>query len=295
MKLKVLMAGIMVCVAAIAYLAFYVSNVSKVKEQSEQNLARLTNFVQMKRAADSLFVQGNFDAALEQYEEADAIKPGSNLKQNAHRVMQRIQHEKRKADSISTLNKLTNQKLKAEAEQMIAMTARSEARQRFIDSILVVVYQAEEKLVLAEQERTALAEALVNYKSTQQFLHFIVDDTIPVYYLGTVKDGEANGFGYGLIASRGVYEGEWKDNRRHGKGKYTWRNNHVYEGDFKEGRIEGYGIYYFDSGEKYEGNWKGNLRDGYGTHYGKDGSVLLQGAWAKDKFKEKGRPTLPAL
>ncbi len=287
MRVRVLIACIVVCLAGSAFFAYQFWSTLESQEHYAVKLDRLSSYVETKQYADSLLAIGDFDNALSEYEKADSMQSGKHLKQNAQRIINMIQRQRRKADSLGILNLDASKKIDSNTSELSILLGQTVEKQIIIDSMMSSLQRLQENLIQSKNAETSLIASLEKYTQEHQFMQFMVDDTIPVYYLGEVANGKANGFGYGLIASRGVYEGEWRDNLRHGKGKYTWRNNHIYVGEFKEGKIEGYGIYTFDSGEKYEGSWKSNLREGYGTHYDADGSVLLQGAWVKDKFKEK--------
>jgi hypothetical protein len=81
--------------------------------------------------------------------------------------------------------------------------------------------------------------------------------------------------------------GNWKDNVRHGQGRYRWENGHVYVGTFVEGKREGEGTYLFDTGEKYVGDWKNDLRHGKGGFYDKNGNLLFEGLWVKDRYDKQ--------
>lgn len=144
------------------------------------------------------------------------------------------------------------------------------------------------KIQLLSKE-AAMSQIKLKYQQSSTLwgqLSFIYDNQVKVEYLGQVIHGKANGYGWGIFETRGIYQGYWKNNLRHGKGKHTWKNGDVYEGDFFNGHKNGQGIYYFSDGSKFVGNWKDNLRDGLGTYYTAEGNIKFQGLWQKDKFIE---------
>ncbi len=239
----------------------------------------------LRAKADSLLDANAFEDALYYYAQVDSSR-GSNLtQQHAAFIINLIQAQNRKADSLFKLNFTLKRELRKEFEKLMQAQSTTDTFRIRLDSMFNELNSLQNQIAEAGLRESSLVDSLNTWRTSRQFRQFVVDDSVKIYYLGPVKDNKANGFGYGIIASGGVYEGEWKNNRRHGKGKYTWRNGHVYEGDFVEGKLEGFGIYTFPSGEKYSGNWKANLREGKGTLYNEAGTVVLDGQWVKDKFK----------
>ncbi len=104
-----------------------------------------------------------------------------------------------------------------------------------------------------------------------------------VTYFGVIKDGLANGKGYGYWKSGSSYEGEWFDNMRHGQGVFEWQDGEKYEGQYEFDQRHGFGIYLAKAG-KYEGEWKDDMRHGEGKLYDPNGKLKLQGIWEKDKL-----------
>ena len=58
-----------------------------------------------------------------------------------------------------------------------------------------------------------------------------------IYYFGQIKNGMANGKGYGLMLDGFIYAGDWVNNQFHGYGSLVgenWKDN--YTGFFKNGK-----------------------------------------------------------
>lgn len=64
-----------------------------------------------------------------------------------------------------------------------------------------------------------------------------------IYYYGSIKNGKADGYGYGIDASDNLYSGYWKDNQYNGPGELVTGDGHLYEGMFVNGKKNGY-VYY---------------------------------------------------
>ena len=77
-----------------------------------------------------------------------------------------------------------------------------------------------------------------------------------IYYFGQIKNGMANGKGYGLMLDGFIYAGDWVNNQFHGYGSLVgenWKDN--YTGFFKNGKKNGYdqkkGDGHYEDDKKY--------------------------------------------
>jgi hypothetical protein len=93
-----------------------------------------------------------------------------------------------------------------------------------------------------------------------------------IYYYGSLKNGKADGYGYGIDASDNLYSGYWKDNQYNGPGELVTGDGHLYEGMFVNGKKNGY-VYY---------------------NYQKKGDgPFHSGLYENDKLVEKGKKYRP--
>jgi hypothetical protein len=108
---------------------------------------------------------------------------------------------------------------------------------------------------------------------------------VPIFYLGELREGKANGQGVGIWKTGGFYQGYWQDNQRHGMGTYQWPDGERYVGQFVQGKRTGHGTYYWKTGEYFEGQWLDDRRHGPGVLYKPDGRVHVKGTWVADELK----------
>lgn len=158
------------------------------------------------------------------------------------------------------------------------------ARNQMLETVLAL-----NKALVKNQE---LQGQIYELKSAYGKISFVNSEGRDINYFGEIKNGMANGFGIGIVDSKGLYEGYWKNNLRHGKGKYKWANGDIYEGDFVEGKKSGKGIYIFQTGERYEGDWQNDVREGKGVIYAKDGKVMIDAIWKGDKIEKNNKVEL---
>jgi len=121
-------------------------------------------------------------------------------------------------------------------------------------------------------------------KSFGQYLSFTNDKGSQLHYVGSVKNGKANGYGVALLNTGSRYLGFWKDNQRHGEGTFYWNDGEYYQGQYKDDKRNGQGTYYWPNGEKYVGQWKEDKRSGKGAFYSKEGKLMAKGIWEGDKM-----------
>lgn len=190
-------------------------------------------------------------------------------------------------DSLQNVGLFLEQKLRY-AQQLISKLEKEKTNKIYYsDSLQESLEQVLVGIDSARQINKRLQEDIEMVKNAYGKLHFINVDKKQVSYYGEISDRKANGFGLGIFDAKSFYEGEWKNNLRHGKGNYTWANKDTYEGEFVNGKRQGWGEYIFATGEKYVGEWYDDIREGEGIFYSKEGNILLQGKWQKDKFVRK--------
>jgi hypothetical protein len=124
----------------------------------------------------------------------------------------------------------------------------------------------------------------------RMLLRFRGDNNVEISYIGEIRDGKANGIGYGVWSTGSSYEGEWRDNQRNGPGKHRYPDGARYEGMYVNDRREGDGTYFYKNGQKWIGPWKDNLRHGTGILYEANGKVRVQGVWEKDRLVREIKP-----
>lgn len=120
-----------------------------------------------------------------------------------------------------------------------------------------------------------LAEAL---------LRFAGERGATITYVGAVRDGKAEGLGYGVWTTGSAYEGQWRANKRHGPGRHKYPDGAIYEGSYVNDVREGQGTYHYKNGQRWEGPWKDNMRHGEGVLYEANGRVRVRGVWEKDRL-----------
>jgi len=118
----------------------------------------------------------------------------------------------------------------------------------------------------------------------RMLLRFKGENNAEISYVGEIRDGKANGIGYGVWSTGSNYEGEWRDNKRHGPGKHRYPDGARYEGMYVNDLREGDGTYFYKNGQKWIGPWKDNLRHGTGILYEANGKVRVKGVWDKDRL-----------
>jgi hypothetical protein len=286
------MKNILLACAFLALLILLVLHFSKIKQyEAMLEMENLRNsslndymlYYKFKSVGDSLMLKGGHKEALVYYFKADSVLGQSNLSKDN---LAYAQMDQQKKDSLENLSyKLSNIK-----NELIAFRNNKKKEGLYKDSIIEIskeeIKNLNSNLVLLKDSLTKAKDEIKKISKLIGKLEIEVFNGTKVYYAGDILNGKANGFGYGLFSTGGVYEGEWKNNLRHGKGKYTWKDGNKYEGDYYDDKRQGKGTYLFASGEKYIGEWLDNKRSGKGTMYAKDGSVIVSGEWVNDEVKK---------
>lgn len=199
----------------------------------------------------------------------------------------------------------------AEPREDAAKPGDSEARAE-VDSLRAVVAELERELsstrsALREAGRAgsdradqatdatpsdsgAPADAAIRFQGpvaselATSLLRFAGERGATITYVGAVRDGKADGLGYGVWSTGSAYEGQWRANKRHGAGRHTYPDGAVYEGRYSDDLREGPGTYHYKDGQRWEGPWQQNLRHGEGVLYEADGRVRVRGVWERDRL-----------
>lgn len=283
MKNRVLIIVSCVLLVLAAFLYFRLRSYKQDVEAARQNMQATTDSLQyyrFKSIGDSLLAVEEIEGAVEYFQKADSVLGQEKLLNEKMEVIDIIRSKQDRLTSLrERVENIQDERLLAE------MSMGEEIRLR--DSLMRLSNTEINILVMeTEQLRDSLAQAFEEMQHIAESvgeLEFETGDGTPVYYAGDIRNGQANGYGYGLFGTGGIYAGEWKDNKRHGNGKYTWTDGSIYVGEYVDGRREGMGTYYFASGEKYVGSWEDNKRSGQGAMYGVEGDLILSGTWEDDK------------
>lgn len=263
-------------------------NLARAKAQSQREAAQIT-FLKRLLAVDSMLVDGDYRSARLAYEELLQEIPkddelGNTIQLRLRNLRTRTEMQEKLAvyEGEEPLRKLSEQ-LSAKNQQIdslnqVLLASESEQSEQF-DSLRFALEKA--------QMRTKSLQTQLAHKADQNFLTFSNDKGVAIYYVGEVKNKQANGRGVGLYSTGSRYEGEWKNNLRHGQGVFYWPDGEYYQGNFQEDERHGQGDYYWPNGEKFSGEWKDDQRNGPGTMYGKNGNTIASGTWQNNKLVER--------
>lgn len=255
--------------------------VHQLEMQFSENQQHINIIGQLVEADGKVILEGDYSAALSQYEILTDQVPDSlqsalkgrineiegiiGNRQSDHGPDQREMQINRYRKDIDLLKQQKD-------SLQSALIAQSAALNEKIEEL---------NTQLAKKQKT------IQQKERIEVISFQSVNGEKIQYLGEVENGKANGGGVGIWSTGSVYRGDWKNNRRHGQGTFEWADGEVYKGTFVEGRREGQGKYYWPSGERYEGEWVNNRRNGEGTLFDMDGNVRYEGKWKDDKPVEK--------
>jgi len=253
-----------------------------MKEQQMENEAYQSEleFYKLKSKADSLMNNNEESPALELYTTLDSITNGKNYTRMALEVL-----EVRKAsnNSYSKLSDKLDKRGRAIRQLLINKSELNDSLHSIKVNLGVLQHEYDSILVLNShvcQKMNELNDSInANAIKPMDALAIVTTDSVDIRYIGEVKQGKAQGFGYAIFDKKGFYEGYWNKNLRNGNGKYTWQNGDFYEGKYFNGLRNGFGTYHFSSGEQYIGQWQNDLRHGHGVLLAKNGKVLFKGEW----------------
>jgi len=225
---------------------------------------------------DSMLLEGKYTTALRSYNETL-----DGAKENNMSIPLRIAIAKKLSNYESAY--ISQKKLleEQEADSLNESQAVSEQEIRQFDA---VSFQLEKTKAQLARTRNQLKE-----KSFGEYLTFKSRKGSQMHYVGTVKNGKANGYGFALLDTGSRYQGDWKDNLRHGEGTFYWPDGEYYVGSYLNDKRNGKGTYHWPNGEKYIGEWKADKRNGQGVFYGEDGEIMTSGIWKNDKLVEEDK------
>jgi len=222
-------------------------------------------------AIDSVLFQGKYKEAMRAYQnyQDDSNSPIKKPVNTRIQFVQNILSLQRKL----RLKDSSNIEIK---DTVITERSASPEEVRAYDSIQFALTKS---MLQVENLKKQLKQ-----KQSGEYLIFEVDGGKEVYYVGSVKNKQANGKGIAIFESGSRYEGDWQNNQRHGEGSFYWPDGEYYIGEFKNDKRAGKGTYYWPNGEKFTGEWKNNRRNGRGVFYNKEGEIVAQGIWNEDEL-----------
>jgi hypothetical protein len=250
----------------------------------DPGMADTLQYYQLVADANQLLLEGKLADAERLFIQADALRPGAHWSELARRHSSKQQLHLDSLQRMRATRGAYLDKNKHLVELNNLLLAKIDEKNEDIDSLKNQLIETYSILHASDINLIALEKEIYKVKSTHRKMTVVNKAGVKISYYGEVAEETANGYGIGIFETKGIYEGNWQNNLRHGFGTYHWKNGDVYEGDFVENQREGYGTYTFASGEKYVGNWKADLREGKGTVYSKEGDIMVEGYWERDKF-----------
>ena len=237
-------------------------------------------------AADSLFHGGEYRAALTAYR---GVGVPDTLAELQSALRSRIDHAGRLLRIQSALDSLqirasrgiltVSRPVEGPGPASVRSMDLEESRPAQYDSLMFALQKADLQIRNLQGQ--------LRRSSGGNYLTFDSRQGNQVYYVGEVRNGQANGRGVALLSSGSRYQGEWRDNMKHGLGEFHWPDGAWYEGEYENDERSGEGTYHFPGGEVFVGEWDGDLRNGEGIFYGPEGEVVAQGEWVDDELVEQ--------
>ena len=267
-------------VLSFALLAIAAWQFDKNRKLSEKirSLHSDMNMIKLRTMADDLFIEGQTDEALSLYRQYDSL---ANDSLEVMRYTRQIQTGSSLRDSLKLV------RLQMQLERTTAMLRQFENSEPPSAEIVLIETETDKSLELQIQllERSLMVanQEIEKLKTGKGVIQFSSSKNGYVTYLGDLRNGMANGKGYGYWKSGSSYDGYWKDNMRHGEGVFIWADGEKYEGQYENDQRHGYGVYMAKAG-RYEGQWNEDMRHGEGKLYEANGKFKLQGIWEKDKL-----------
>lgn len=243
---------------------------TKLVEVTSENiiLKEKTVVVNNLPTIDSLLIKGNYELALNEYEEQFEL-----ITDNYKEVV------KFRIDIANQFINLSEQKPKKIKSNVNSFTKRDTSVEKEDNNQPI-----NNKVV--SRGLTSKKETTENESSKNAYLTFKSSKKNELHYVGEIYKGKANGVGTAIFDTGGRYEGEWKNNSREGKGIFYWTDGQYYQGEYENDLRHGTGTYFWPNGEKYIGEWKKDKRHGEGTFYYKNGKVV-KGTWRKDNLVDE--------
>jgi hypothetical protein len=258
-------------------------NTEELLEETRQNLS----FFELKSEADELFINHEFDEALDVYQRM--IKDDSANIQLLSGRLQRMSELKKLEDTLLVFNE-KHKKLLVYIDSLY--NTIDDWEDRFVEEKLDLLKNydyLEHEYTSVEKIYEELQSRYEEIEKNRNILSFKNVNGNIVHYIGDLDDNKAHGYGIGIWETGGVYKGDWRNNMRHGKGRYEWVDGEIYEGDFINDQRNGYGTYYFKNGERYIGEWKNNKRHGKGKILNKQDELMYEGYWENDNYTTRNQ------
>jgi hypothetical protein len=267
-------------VLSLVILAIAVWQFDRNRKLSEKVRLLQSDFstIKLRAMADDLFIEGQTDDALALYRQYDSL---ANDSLEIMRYSRQIKTGSTFQDSLKLA------RMQRQLERATTMLRQFENMESPTTEIVLVETETDKSLELQiqilEHNLMTANQEIEKLKKGKGVIQFPTSKNGSVTYLGDLRNGMANGRGFGYWKSGSSYDGQWKDNMRHGEGVFIWADGEKYEGEYQNDQRHGYGVYMAKAG-RYEGQWKEDMRHGEGKLYEANGKFKLQGIWEKDKL-----------
>lgn len=268
-------AGIIV-VAAISA-GWYYSNYQQHKTELSSLLSTI-KILELKSNADESFIMGEREDAFYLYRQLDSLTGDSLTFRRSNFTIS--------TSSSSDSNKILT--LSRKLEQTTALLNEYQEREKFmneetVDPDIDTEDEFKQEILSLTQKLSAAQKEIEGLKTNHGVIRFTSTKNGSVTYIGDLRDGKADGSGFGLWNTGSSYKGSWRNNLRHGKGVFQWADGEKYEGEYSNDQRHGYGVYTAKAG-KYEGEWLNDMRHGEGRLFEANGKLKVHGVWEKDKL-----------
>jgi len=254
---------------------FYLSNQRLQKELD--TFQATTQWLNMKNLADEFFIQGDHQQALRLYQKLDSINNDS-LEAKRMNVLPNVSStDSNKLEVLSRKLQLTTALLQEYKERDKIISTE------IVDQGIDTEEEFKQEILSLNQKLLAAQKEIEGLKTNRGVIRFTSTKNSTVTYIGDLRNGKANGNGFGLWNTGSSYEGSWQNNLRHGEGVFLWADGEKYEGDYANDQRQGFGVYIAKAG-KYEGQWLNDMRHGEGRLFEANGKLKVHGIWDKDKL-----------
>ena len=236
-------------------------------------------------AVDTLLAQERYQEAqlayrklLDKFPQDKALTRSIQLRIRDFRKLDKIQKKLSRYDDQGSFQKFAS-KIKQGDSLAYQLTRNKQTLENQLDSLSFALAKA--------NALTASLQHQLTTKLSSSYLSFTDKKGVQVYYVGNIKNNQANGQGVGLYKNGLRYKGHWKNNRHQGQGTLYWPDGEYYSGHFQQDKRQGQGSYHWPNGDKFIGEWQNDKRNGVGTFYKKSGKVVARGIWRNNKFIRK--------
>lgn len=276
-------------ISAVLFACLFVALQSRQSwKQRSSGQEERNELLMMRIMADASLLKGDHKEALQAFEELAATTGDSTLLEQRRAYISAMLASG--DDDQATMNARLDAQLKR-SEQLIARyqgreqdLRKGRERLKIEERQLQELYGSHIDQQARELDRL---QAELEARSTKDVLRFpSAKKAEEVIYLGEVRNGKAQGTGFGMWRSGSTYQGHWVNNLRHGQGEFNWPDGERYQGQYVDDRRTGRGVYFWKNGQRWEGEWLDDMRHGPGTLYEANGKVRVKGVWEKDKLVE---------